>query len=136
MPKTKESVFAPEITSHGHPQFYGLLEQIAQLHSNKNHDYSTGDDPLSTFYHSEMLGIPAHIGIFVRLGDKYSRQQSLAVKKAKVAESLCDTLKDSAVYSLLANILIEDFNKCPDKDKIIANLNENMQLLLKWRKYK
>lgn len=34
---------------HGHPRFYELLLEEGQLHSDKNHDYATGGDPLGNF---------------------------------------------------------------------------------------
>ena len=33
----------------GHPQFYKILEELADLHSKKNYQYSTDKDPLSNF---------------------------------------------------------------------------------------
>ena len=34
---------------HGHPKFYQILEEMAQLHSDKNHDYAESDRPLGNF---------------------------------------------------------------------------------------
>ena len=34
---------------HGHPDFIPDLIEIAQLHSDKNHDYAKGGDPLGNF---------------------------------------------------------------------------------------
>ncbi|KKN61526.1 hypothetical protein LCGC14_0521140 [marine sediment metagenome] len=90
---------------HGHPGFYQLLDEIADLHDRKNHDYA-GDDPLSNLKLCEEFGIPAWKGVIVRLTDKWSRITQLITKEAQVKdESIEDTLKDSAVYSLLAIVL-------------------------------
>lgn len=101
---------------HGHPKFYELLQQMADLHSRKNHDYA-GDDPLSNLRASEEIGIPAWKGILVRLMDKWSRLKNFArtgtfeVKD----ESLIDAFMDNAVYSLLCIILFEEEKeKLPD----------------------
>lgn len=87
----------------GDPLFYQLLNEIAELHSRKNHDYSKDGDPLSNLRACEAIGIPAYKGVLVRLQDKWSRLVELSKKEAKVKEeSVEDTLKDMAVYALLA----------------------------------
>ncbi|KKL56727.1 hypothetical protein LCGC14_2242550, partial [marine sediment metagenome] len=101
---------------HGHPKFYELLQQMADLHGRKNHDYA-GDDPLSNLRASEEIGIPAWKGILVRLMDKWSRLKNFArtgIFEVK-DESLIDALMDNAVYSLLCIILFEEEKeKLPD----------------------
>lgn len=97
---------------HGHPRFYELLQEMADLHSRKNHDYS-GDDPLSNLRASEEVGVPAWKGILIRLMDKWGRLKTFAregtfeVKE----ESAKDTLMDNAVYSLLCIIMLEGSQK-------------------------
>ena len=96
----------------GHPTFYRLLDELKELHDRKNHDYSSELDPLSNLKMCEKFGIcKAEIGLLVRLSDKYSRIIELLAKskEAKVKdESVIDTLKDMAVYSLLCICLLED----------------------------
>jgi len=87
----------------GDPLFYELLLEAAELHARKNHDYSKKGDPLSNLKACESLGIPAYKGVLVRLQDKWSRLVELSNKEAMVKEeSVEDTLKDVAIYSLLA----------------------------------
>ncbi len=93
---------------HGDPRFYALLDEIAELHSSKSHDYTPADDPLANFKRSERLGVPAWKGALVRLGDKWARVEQLANGKQPKNESLRDTLIDSAVYALLCVLLLED----------------------------
>ncbi len=97
---------------YGHPRFYALLEELSALHSRKNHDYA-GDDPLSNLRVSEQFGIPAWKGTLIRMADKWSRITTFAAKdRLEVKdESVKDTLKDLAVYSLLALILFEEGEK-------------------------
>jgi hypothetical protein len=97
----------------GHPRFYELLKQIAQLHSDKNADYATDQEPLSNLRACEEINIPAWQGTIVRMMDKWDRIKKLTVKgKATVEnESIKDTLMDNAVYSLLCIILIEEQEK-------------------------
>ncbi len=91
----------------GHPGFYQLLGDMAELHSRKNHDYAGEGNPLRNFYKSREQGIEPWRGVMIRLSDKWSRlesfckQDTLAVKD----ESVEDTLMDNAVYSLIAILL-------------------------------
>jgi len=98
---------------HGHPRFYELLDEMADLHSRKNHDYAGTDDPLKNLRACERMGIPAWKGILIRLQDKVSRYEQFAkVGKLEVKnESIADTLMDNAAYSLLAIIDIEEKSK-------------------------
>lgn len=102
-----------EIALQGDPLFYQLLAEIAELHSRKNHDYAQDGDPLSNLRACEALGIPAYTGVLVRLQDKWSRLVELSKKEAQVKEeSVEDTLKDMAVYALLA-ICLRRHKKTP-----------------------
>ena len=71
--------------TYGHPRFYELIEEIKQLHSDKNSDYAT-------------------------MMDKWDRIIKLCNKDEPAVkdESIIDTLKDNAVYSLLCIILLEE----------------------------
>lgn len=93
---------------HGDPRFYKLLDEIAELHSRKNHDYARTEDPLSNFRMSEGLGVPAWKGVLVRMSDKWSRIQQLSSGKEPKNESLRDSLIDNAVYSLICVLLLEE----------------------------
>jgi hypothetical protein len=99
------------LTTGGHPRFNELLIELSELHARKNSDYS-GDNPLANLKECENYGVPAWKGVLIRLSDKYSRIRSI-VKKGSISvkdESLIDTLRDQAVYSLLAIILMEEDN--------------------------
>ncbi len=94
----------------GHPEFYKLLERIADLHSRKNHDYSGESDPLKNLRACERLNLKPFLGVLVRLQDKWSRLEEF-VKSGQLMvknESVIDTLMDNAVYSLLAIILYQE----------------------------
>jgi hypothetical protein len=93
------------------PKFHALLEEIAKLHDAKNHDYATDGDPLSNLRACEAFGVPAHVGVCVRLTDKWSRITELVRGKSPKNESLRDSLMDNAVYSLLAIILLDEAAK-------------------------
>lgn len=91
---------------YGDPRFYKLLKEITEVYSNKSHDYG-GADPLSN------LRDFGWKGVVVRLGDKFHRLKNFVQQgELKVKdESVIDTLKDNAIYSLLAIILFEQEKK-------------------------
>jgi hypothetical protein len=99
-------------TLGGHPRFYEILLQIAKLHADKNSNYAEDTDPLSNLRECERMGVPAHVGVAIRLTDKFSRYtQLLKGKKDLVGESVFDTLLDISIYSLLSIVLIEENQK-------------------------
>lgn len=91
---------------YGHPMFHQILEELRELHSNKNRDYSGDGNPLSNLTLCELGGLPAWKGIIVRLTDKISRLLTF-MKKEEFAvkdETIEDTFRDTAVYSILGLI--------------------------------
>jgi len=95
---------------NGHPRFYEILEQLAELHDRKNHDYSNEGDPMSNLRQCADMGIPPWMGVGVRLTDKMDRIKSFAKKGEFMVddEGIKDTFRDMAVYSILALILLEE----------------------------
>jgi len=93
---------------HGDPRFYTLLEEIAELHSAKNHDYAKTNEPLSNFNKCAAFGVEPWRGVLVRMSDKWSRIEQLAGGKVAKNESLRDSLIDLSVYALLCVLLLED----------------------------
>jgi hypothetical protein len=79
-----------------------------KIHAAKRADYAP-DDPLSNFRLAELAGVPAWVGILVRLTDKVSRACAYARKGtfAVADESLRDTLIDAANYALLSLMAYE-----------------------------
>lgn len=93
---------------YGDPRFYTLLEEIAALHSRKNHDYAKTAEPLSNFHRSRDLGVEPWRGVLIRMSDKWSRIEQLSGGKVAKNESLRDSLIDLAVYALIDVLLLED----------------------------
>lgn len=109
-PKDSAEEITPGKKQWGHPAFYKLLEQMADLHSRKNHDYAGKNDPLKNLRACERLDLKPFLGVMVRLQDKWSRLEEF-VKSGQLMvknESVIDTLMDNAVYSLLAIILYQE----------------------------
>jgi hypothetical protein len=102
-----------EPVQFGHPDFYKLLEQMAELHSRKNHDYAGTKDPLKNLRACERLNLEPFLGVLVRLQDKWSRLEEFVNSETLMVknESVVDTLMDNAVYSLLAIILYQEQQK-------------------------
>ena len=104
----------------GHPRFHELVQQMSELHSKKNHDYSGEKDPLNNLREVEGMGIPAWVGVGVRISDKYTRMKNF-IKNRKFEfkeESLKDTMMDMAVYALLYIVLFEEGQKAkPDPNE-------------------
>lgn len=117
---TSRSHLAPEDNPFscmkGHPRFYELLCEAAELHHSKNQDYANAQDPFANFRSCEKAGISMVDGIYTRMSDKWNRITNLLAKrrdglKAAVAsETLKDTLMDLAVYALIETVALEEAN--------------------------
>lgn len=100
----------------GHPRFYEILKEVEELQNIKNSDYASDKDPLSNLKMSEEIDVPAYVGNFIRMGDKFSRLTQLIKKKQKGEgpavknESIRDTLRDLSVYCILEMILLEEYD--------------------------
>ncbi len=84
--------------------FDDILERMSAIHRAKNADYGSS-------YHlaPALLGIPAHVGLLVRMTDKLARACRLAQGQApQVAdEAIEDTLMDLANYAVLAILALK-----------------------------
>lgn len=94
-------------------EFDALLQKMKEIHDKKSSDYAEDEDRFSNFRLCEIGGIPAHTGIWIRLGDKYSRVgQFLQKGSFKVEdESFEDTCIDGANYFLLLLQCYRDFKR-------------------------
>jgi hypothetical protein len=77
------------------------------LHDRKQADYGSGDDPFANVRASERFGISPWVGALVRLNDKVTRLQSFARKGELKNESAEDSMRDIAVYAIIALVLYE-----------------------------
>lgn len=84
-----------------HPSsFSEITRQMNKVYEAKNHDYGNSfDQSLNEF------GIIAAI---TRMSDKFNRIKALAKSKAKVNESLEDTLLDLANYSIMTLLWLKN----------------------------
>ena len=88
--------------------FNAILDDLKAMHDRKGADYGADDDPLANVRVAEEYGIPAWIGVQIRLDDKRSRikkavRQILAGQEPTMSnESLEDSLLDRCVYAIIA----------------------------------
>lgn len=92
---------------HGSPLFYKLLEEMADTHDKKSHDYANNDNPYGNYYFAGQVAAmfshsPEDAGFAGRLAEKIYRIAVLTASGAQPKnESLEDTERDIAVISAL-----------------------------------
>lgn len=100
-------------------EFFGKCHEIME---SKNADYSGAqDDPFANFKAIEIYGIATEVGFLTRMTDKMARLASF-IKRGELLvkdESVTDTLRDLANYSMLLAAYLED-NKGDAWDKFMA----------------
>lgn len=112
----------PDVQYYGHPEFKRIVDDLIALHSEKNRQYATPDKPLGNFYRtgriiSKMLkpGIPAELASCLSFMSKQidGVYEIVGEGKENTIESLDDKLRDIAVYSVLAMILVRESKTRP-----------------------
>lgn len=97
-------------------------QQLMQMHRDtcdkarvmieaKNRDYSGGSkETFANFKATEMLGIPAEIGVLVRVLDKIKRIQAFVVNGtlAVKEETVNDAIEDIINYMIILKGIIEE----------------------------
>jgi len=105
----------------GHPKFYKILKELADLHNKKNYDYAgKGNNPLGNFKRcGSMVRALLKEGGYedLKVSLIYMSKQIDAVidmigngREAQV-EGITDKLNDIAVYAILSRILYEENNR-------------------------
>jgi hypothetical protein len=92
----------------GDPRFHALLAEIAELHDKKQQDYGRTQDPFANVRATEEWGMPGWVGAMMRLNDKVRRLQKFAQVGSLANESAEDSMRDIAVYALIALILYRE----------------------------
>lgn len=88
-------------------RFHQILEELGNLHDMKQADYGRGDDPFANVRASAEWGVSPWVGAMVRATDKVRRLQSLIANGKLMNESAEDSLRDLAVYAVIALVLYE-----------------------------
>ena len=92
----------------GDPRFHALLKEIGDLHDLKQADYGRSADPFANVRASADFGIAPWKGCMIRANDKMKRIQKFAQTETLKNESVEDSLKDLAVYALIALVLFRE----------------------------
>lgn len=88
-------------------RFHEILVELGTLHDKKQADYGRVTDPFANVRASEDFGIKPWVGAMIRANDKMRRIQKAAIDGNLSNESLEDSLRDLAVYSVIALVLRE-----------------------------
>ena len=117
-PPPPPEVLAPQVKQYyGHPSFYKMIDELKDLHSQKNRMYATKENPLANF---ERVG--KMISKFLKPGINPALAACLALQakqidgiyemvgecKQNTPDSLDDKLRDNAVYSIIAMIIVKE----------------------------
>jgi hypothetical protein len=88
-------------------RFHDLLKEIGELHDKKQKDYGTDADPFANVRNTAAWGIEPWVGALIRLNDKVVRLQKLSQSGELANEAAEDSMRDIAVYALIALVLYE-----------------------------
>jgi len=97
----------PGPSRHGSPIFYALLEEMANTHDRKSHDYASNDNPYGNYHYAgQVSSLFAHsfkdAGFAGRIAEKVYRLANLeGSQKNPSNESIQDTEIDICVITLL-----------------------------------
>lgn len=107
-----EAAYAPEPSMPArHPlsaRFHELLGELGELHDRKQADYGREHDPFANVRAASEWGMPGWVGAMLRATDKLRRLQAFAQSGELANESAEDSLRDIAVYALIALVLLEE----------------------------
>lgn len=101
-----EGISIPD-KQYGSPTFYKLLDEMAEIHSRKSHDYATNDNPYGNYHFAGKIAClfshsPEDAGFAGRLAEKLYRLATLeSGKKTPLNESVADTETDIATIVAL-----------------------------------
>ncbi len=92
---------------HGSPTFYALLEEMANTHDSKSHDYASNENPYGNYHFAGQVGSmfahsPQDAGFVGRIAEKIYRLANLeSGGKVPKNESIADTERDICVITAL-----------------------------------
>lgn len=89
----------------GDARFHAMLRELGELHDKKQADYGSDEDPFANIRASEEWGVAGWAGALMRANDKMHRLQRFVAKGELANESALDSMRDIAVYAMIAAIL-------------------------------
>lgn len=99
---------SPKAKSSGSERFHEVLRELGELHDMKQADYGNDEDPFANVRQSGEWGLEPWVGALVRLNDKVQRLKSMVRNGKLNNESAEDSMRDIAVYSIIALVLKEE----------------------------
>jgi hypothetical protein len=90
----------------GDSGYHAILDEMRELHISKSADYGDDADPLANVLAGEDFGVQNWIAVMIRANDKMKRIKTFAKKGTLANESIEDSLKDLAAYSMIALALL------------------------------
>lgn len=108
--KAKEGIMSnegQERIRHGSPTFYKLLQEMAETHDKKSHDYASNDNPSGNYHFAgQMAGMfnhsPQDAGFIGRLAEKIYRIANIESSgKIGLTETIEDTERDIVTITAL-----------------------------------
>lgn len=91
--------------------FVAILDLMKSTHDRKQQDYGTKGDEYANCRSAEDFGVPAWVGVAIRMQDKMKRIQSFAKKGILANEGIEDAFLDLAVYAVIALVLYGESTK-------------------------
>jgi hypothetical protein len=89
-------------------RFHEHLATLGELHDKKQADYGKDDDPFANIRSASEFGVPSWTGALIRMNDKMNRLKAFSIRGSLENESAADSLRDIAVYALIALVLLEE----------------------------
>lgn len=115
--------------SQGSERFHEILKELGSLHDQKQLDYGSDTDPFANVRATEGWNIPGWVGASIRLGDKVQRLKSMWRNGYLANEAVEDSLRDIAVYAIIALVLYEETNLPTQEEQTRFDLDENIRRL-------
>lgn len=103
--------------------FTDIAMKLVEVHDRKGKDYGTTVDPYANVRNSEDFGMPAWIGVGLRMNDKMKRLQTASTQYLTEGtvklqhEGLIDIARDLAVYGIILEIMITEWLEAGNKDE-------------------
>jgi len=104
-----------EVRRHGHPGFYKYLDEMAELHSIKNRDYTHGGDPLGNFHRvSAILKIwgydipPWLVAAIYALKQQDAAMWMMSQNYEGQVQGVDERVEDEGIYAVIKRILIKE----------------------------
>jgi len=100
-----------DVPALDHPdavRFQEILRELGALHDQKQADYGRDKDPHANVRAAEEWGVEPWVAAMVRCGDKMRRLQKFAKTGTLANEGAKDSLRDIAVYAVIALVFLEE----------------------------